>query len=163
MKKYISSNIQANRNYITKYVGGRQLNSTTTYLLKINKNVSTKINDFIRIFTVTLFKILKTWEQLKCLLTGERRRQWHPTSVLLPGESHGQRGLVGCGPWGLEESDMTTMFYLDSGGNFMLTKLSTNCNLVLHITLLFENYASVKQNHEIQLIGWQNIEQSYLL
>ena len=83
--------------------------------------------------------------------------------MLLPGESHGQRGLVGCGPWGLEESDMTTMFYLDSGGNFMLTKLSTNCNLVLHITLLFENYASVKQNHEIQLIGWQNIEQSYLL
>ena len=45
----------------------------------------------------------------------------------------------------------------------MLTKLSTNCNLVLHITLLFENYASVKQNHKIQLIGWQNTEQSYLL
>ena len=29
-----------------------------------------------------------------------RRRQWHPTPVLLPGESHGQRGLVGCSPWG---------------------------------------------------------------
>ena len=23
------------------------------------------------------------------------RRQWHPTPVLLPGKSHGQRGLVG--------------------------------------------------------------------
>ena len=23
------------------------------------------------------------------------RRKWHPTSVLLPGESHGQRGLAG--------------------------------------------------------------------
>ena len=112
---------------------------------------------------MTLFKILKTWEQRKCLLTGERRRHWHPTPVLLPGESHGQRSLVGCGPWGLEESDTTTVFYLDSGGNFMLTKLSANCNLVLHITLLFENYASVKQNHKIQLIGWQNTEQSYLL
>ena len=112
---------------------------------------------------MTLFKILKTWEQLKCLLTGERRRHWHPAPVLLPGESHGWRSLVGCGPWGLEESDTTTMFYLDSGGNFMLTKLSTNCNFVLHITLLFENYASVKQNHKIQLIGWQNTEQSYLL
>ena len=29
-----------------------------------------------------------------------RRRQWHPTPVLLPGESHGWRSLVGCSPWG---------------------------------------------------------------
>ena len=36
-----------------------------------------------------------------------RRGQWHPTPVLLPGKSHGQRSLVGCGPWGHEESDMT--------------------------------------------------------
>ena len=31
----------------------------------------------------------------------------YPTPVLLPGKSHGWRGLVGCSPWGLEESDMT--------------------------------------------------------
>ena len=37
----------------------------------------------------------------------ERRRQWHPTPVLLPGKSHGWRSLVGCGPWGHEESDTT--------------------------------------------------------
>ena len=36
-----------------------------------------------------------------------RRRQWHPTPVLLPGKSHGWRSLVGCSPWGLEESDTT--------------------------------------------------------
>ena len=36
-----------------------------------------------------------------------RRRQWHPTPVLLPGKSHGQRSLVGCSPWGRKESDMT--------------------------------------------------------
>ena len=36
-----------------------------------------------------------------------RRRQWHPTLVLLPGKSHGQRSLVGCSPWVREESDMT--------------------------------------------------------
>ena len=35
-----------------------------------------------------------------------RRRQWHPTPVLLPGESHGRGSLVGRCPWGLEESDM---------------------------------------------------------
>ena len=35
------------------------------------------------------------------------RRQWHPTPVLLPGKSHGWRSLVGCSPWGHEESDTT--------------------------------------------------------
>ena len=35
------------------------------------------------------------------------RWQWHPTPVLLPGKSHGWRSLVGCSPWGREESDMT--------------------------------------------------------
>ena len=25
---------------------------------------------------------------------------WHPTPVLLPRKSHGQRSLVGCSPWG---------------------------------------------------------------
>ena len=33
------------------------------------------------------------------------RRQWHPTPILLPGKSHGRRGLVGCSPWGRWESD----------------------------------------------------------
>ena len=37
----------------------------------------------------------------------ERRRQWHPTPVLLPGKSHGRRSLVGCSPWGREESNTT--------------------------------------------------------
>ena len=35
------------------------------------------------------------------------RRQWHPTPVLLPGKSCGQRSLVGCSPWGRKESDTT--------------------------------------------------------
>ena len=35
------------------------------------------------------------------------RRQWHPTPVLLPGESHGRRSLVGYSPWGRWESDTT--------------------------------------------------------
>ena len=36
-----------------------------------------------------------------------RRRQWHPTPVLLPGKSHGQRSLVGYSPQVYTESDMT--------------------------------------------------------
>ena len=34
-----------------------------------------------------------------------RRRQGQPTTVLLPGKSHGWRSLVGCSPWGHEELD----------------------------------------------------------
>ena len=37
------------------------------------------------------------------------RRQWQPTPVFLPGESHGQRSLVGYSPWCLKESDMTSL------------------------------------------------------
>ena len=35
------------------------------------------------------------------------RRKWQPTPVFLPGESHGQRSMVGYSPWGRTESDMT--------------------------------------------------------
>ena len=35
------------------------------------------------------------------------RRKWQPTPVFLPGESHGQRSLVGYSPEGCTESDMT--------------------------------------------------------
>ena len=35
------------------------------------------------------------------------RRKWHPTPVLLPGKSHGQRSLVGYSPWGYKELDTT--------------------------------------------------------
>ena len=33
------------------------------------------------------------------------RRTWLPTPVFLPGESYGQRSLVGYSPWGHIESD----------------------------------------------------------
>ena len=44
---------------------------------------------------------------LKKLSNQIQRRQWHPTPVLLPGESHGRRSLVGYSPWGRQESDTT--------------------------------------------------------
>ena len=50
-----------------------------------------------------------------------RRRQWHPTPVLLPGKSHGQRSLVGCSPWGREESDTTERLHF----TLLVCKMST--------------------------------------
>ena len=49
----------------------------------------------------------KEWEAITVYCWLFRRRQWHPTPVLLPGKSHGRRSLVDCSPWGREESDMT--------------------------------------------------------
>ena len=40
-----------------------------------------------------------------CLI--DRRRQWQPIPVLLPGESQGRGSLVGCYLWGRTESDTT--------------------------------------------------------
>ena len=34
------------------------------------------------------------------------RRAWQPTPVFLPGETHGQRSLVGYSPWGHKELEM---------------------------------------------------------
>ena len=48
------------------------------------------------------------------------RRKWHPTPVLLPGKSHGQRSLVGYSPCGCKELDTTewlhflSFFFLNS-------------------------------------------------
>ena len=50
----------------------------------------------VRSFWVLLLRFVKE---------GQGRRQWHRTPVLLPGKSHGRRTLVGCSPWGHEESD----------------------------------------------------------
>ena len=53
----------------------------------------------------TLFR--KPTDQEYGRLASWRRRQWHPTPALLPGESSGRKSLVGCSPWGPEESDTT--------------------------------------------------------
>ena len=37
--------------------------------------------------------------------------QKHPTPVLLPGKSHRWRSLVGCSPWGRQESDTTEQLH----------------------------------------------------
>ena len=67
-------------------------------------------------FFFFLFFLFGTWLNLSltfywggCPKT--RRRQWHPTPVLLPGKSLGWRSLVGWSPWGHKESDTTERLY----------------------------------------------------
>ena len=51
--------------------------------------------------------LFHSWSSFMSCLCNKWRRQWHLTPVLLPGKSHGRRRLVGCRPWGREESDTT--------------------------------------------------------
>ena len=54
----------------------------------------------------TIHRVAESQTQLKRFST-HRMGKWQPTPVLLPGKPHGQRSLVGCSPWGHEESDIT--------------------------------------------------------
>ena len=55
-----------------------------------------------RLFSSSLLSAINVVSSayLKLFILLPRRRQWHPTLVLLPGKSHGWRTLVGCSPWG---------------------------------------------------------------
>ena len=64
---------------------------------------------FFLLLVVEAFSLQKLVKMLEEVVVDwqEVRWIWQPTPVLLPGESHGQRSLVGCSPWGWEESDVT--------------------------------------------------------
>ena len=53
-----------------------------------------------------------------------QRRQWHPTLVLSPRKSRGRRSLVGCSPWGREESDTTEQLHFHALEKEMATHSS---------------------------------------
>ena len=51
--------------------------------------------------------VLTLQDQCPCKKRGHGEGNGTPTPVLLPGKSHGRRSLVGCSPWGRQESDTT--------------------------------------------------------
>ena len=65
------------------------------------------------------------------------RRKWLPAPVFLPGESHGQRILVGYSPWDCVQSDTTERLSLV---NSCISSLKFWC-LGVHV-LLFSNLFS---------------------
>ena len=92
------------------------------FSLKLNSNLSSSTWRAISLQiqtpweTVTQWLCLATQVDSRALRQGLKinttkgwtgRRQWHPTPVLLPGKSHERRSLLGCSPWGREESDTT--------------------------------------------------------
>ena len=59
------------------------------------------VTDFVFMISMIPLFYIKENKLFKWIYASNRRRQWHPTLVLLPEESHGRRSLVGCSPWSL--------------------------------------------------------------
>ena len=72
-------------------------------------------------FCIRYFYIISLFESHYNLV---RRRQWQPTPVLLPGKSHRERSLVGCSPWGHQESDTTERLHFHALEKEMATHSS---------------------------------------
>ena len=67
-----------------------------------------KCPSFLRNFTLWNFtREFVGVSFIRALVSFTRRRQWHPTPVLQPGESQGWGSLVGCCLWDCTESDTT--------------------------------------------------------
>ena len=61
-----------------------------------------------RLQSMGLLRVGHHWATSLSLFTFMHwRRKWQPTPVFLPGESQGQRSLVGCRLWSCTESDTT--------------------------------------------------------
>ena len=84
--------------------------------------------------------------------------RWHLTPVLLPRKSHGGRSLVGCSPWGREESDTTEILHFHFSlscigeGNGNPLQCSYLGNLpVHHVQWAIKNYkANEKQKTQCE-------------
>ena len=102
------------------------------------------------------------------------RRKWQPTPVLLLGKFHGWRSLVGCGPWGRKESDMTEwhhflFFFLFSWAWIYLDLKVQNdyfcCSCLCYPCLFFLLHLSVFGNLSkfvITVVGWSFIHLAML-
>ena len=69
----------------------------------------------IQYFGTHMVKNLPVMQKTQVRSLGQEdpwRRNWQPTPVFLPGESHGQRSLVGYSPWGHKKLDTTEQLTL---------------------------------------------------
>ena len=77
-------------------------------LVNLPDSLITLLLNMVSIWIGYLPFYLNPWESFISLSTFMHwRRKWQPTPVFLPGESQGQRSLVGCHLRGCTESDTT--------------------------------------------------------
>ena len=75
---------------------------TVNCYLAIRKNEMSSIATWMRDYHI---KWGKSGKERQTPYNITWRRKWRPTLIFLPGEFHGQKGLVSYSPWGCKESD----------------------------------------------------------
>ena len=88
--------------------------------------------------TASSFRIWNSWNSITSTSFVHRRRQWHPTPVLLPGKSHEWRSLVGYSPRGREESNTTERLHF----HFSLRTRLSNFTFTFHFHALEKEMAT---------------------
>ena len=82
-----------------------------------------------RLQYMELLRVRHDWVTSLSLFTFMHwRRKWQPTPVFLPGESQGQRSLVGCCLWGRTESDTTEVTQQEQQQQHALLELKNKIN-----------------------------------
>ena len=79
------------------------------------------------------------------------RRQWHPTPILLPGKSYGQRSLVGCSPWGRWGSDTTERLHFNFHFHALEKEMAT------HSSVLAWRIPGVGEPGGLPSMGWHRV------
>ena len=82
-------------------------------------------------------------------------KQWHPTPVLLLGESHGRRSLVGCSPWGRWESDTTERLHF----HFSLSSLEKE--MATHSGVFAWRIPGMREPGGLQSMGSHRVRQDW--
>ena len=76
-------------------------------------------------------------------------REWQPTPVLLPGESHGGRSLVGYSPWRRKESNTTERLHFQASHQIVfvwLTSFGIRSSRSIHVVRKWQDL--------LLLYGW---------
>ena len=69
------------------------------------------------------------------------RKKWQPTPVFLPGESHGQRSLMGYSPRGHKESDTTERLHFHFNNlNYSFKIFKTELKIIEILPQVGKNY-----------------------
>ena len=118
------------------------------------KNASQHVGGCVKgyMFLATVFNTQYSKSTLPWVRKIPWRREWQPTPIFLPGESHGQRSLAGYSPWGHRELDTTERLTLSLSFFTLQEALACPTSGSLHhlIWAYFQHLGKGRQNKQSQ-------------
>ena len=88
-------------------VSSLSTSSPTLVIVFFSLSIIVSITWYLIVVLIHISLVTKDAEHFKVFISHFSEKAMAPTPVLLPWKSHARRSLVGCSPWGHEESDTT--------------------------------------------------------